>query len=373
MHLRSRIEFFYSLVRHHRLASFLSPKHNPRMNSSSPSRTEPARLRTHRLQVVMLLLLAPIGAEYLSAYDDSTGDVVALLFGLLFFIPLYGAPALLIREVARRAELGWTGIILMATAFGLLQAGVVDQSLFSESYRDIESWADSLRGSYVEPLGISLYNAVNFIGGHMIYSIGAPIAIAEALRPQSAHEPWLGKVGLGITSVLYILISLVILADHLENEVSHASAPQVVVSLVIVMLLIAAAFRFGRQSKPRAGSATPTVRRTFAVSIVLIAAYSLGPEGWSGALLATGSLLVAAVLLRRASRGALWSLGHTVSIATAVLLARAAFAFLYFPVIGEVSLMNKYGHNLVMLVIVSVACYMAWRATRAFGAPVPIN
>ena len=341
------------------------------MNSTSPSRTEPAQQHTHRLPVVVLLFLAPIGAEYLSAYDDSTGDVMALLFGLLFFVPLYGAPALIIREIARRAELGWTGIILMATAFGLLQAGVVDQSLFSDNYRGIESWADSLRGSYVEPLGISLYNVVNFVGGHVIYSISAPIAIAEALRPRSAREPWLGRIGFGITFVLYLLISLVILADHLENETSHASVPQAAVSLAIVMLLIAGAFRFGRQRERLVGSAAPTVRRTFAVSLALIVTYSLGPEDWSGVLLAAGSLLIAAFLLWRASRAVSWSPAHTVAIAAAVLLARATFAFLYFPVIGEVSATSKYGHNIAMLLIVSVMCYVSWRAARSSGATMP--
>ncbi len=331
------------------------------MDSSSSTPTDLEQHRTHRLQVAALLLLAPIGAEYLSAYDDSTGDLVALLFGLLFFVPLYGAPALIIREVARRAGLGWTGIILMAAAFGLLQAGVVDQSLFSENYRGIESWADSLRGSYITPLGISLYHAFHFIGGHMIFSICAPIVIAEALRPQSSREPWLGNAGLGITSVLYILISLVILTDHLETETSHASIPQVIVSLVIVILLLAAAFRFGRRRERLEGGKGPTVRQTFAVSLVLILTYSLGPEDWIGAMLAAGSLLIAGLLLWRASLSVSWSLGHIVAIATAVLLTRATLAFLYFPVIGEVSAVDKYGHNIAMLVIVSVACYAAGR------------
>jgi hypothetical protein len=52
--------------------------------------------------VLALLVLAPICAEYLSAYDDSTGHPATLLGNLVIFIPLYGCSALLIREVARR-------------------------------------------------------------------------------------------------------------------------------------------------------------------------------------------------------------------------------------------------------------------------------
>jgi hypothetical protein len=55
---------------------------------------------------------------------------------------LYGAAALLIRELARRFGVDWPGIVDLAAAFGIVQAGVVDQSLFSESYRQIEYWND---------------------------------------------------------------------------------------------------------------------------------------------------------------------------------------------------------------------------------------
>ena len=78
-------------------------------------------------------------AEYLIGYDDSTGDAVELLGGLMIFGPLYGAMALIIREVAVRLGLGWGGIAGLAAAAGLVQAGLIDQSLFNLSYRDISS------------------------------------------------------------------------------------------------------------------------------------------------------------------------------------------------------------------------------------------
>ncbi len=50
---------------------------------------------------------------------------------MIIFIPLYGCAALLIREVARRARLAWTGILLLATGFGLIEAGLDDQATIS--------------------------------------------------------------------------------------------------------------------------------------------------------------------------------------------------------------------------------------------------
>jgi hypothetical protein len=89
------------------------------------------------------------------------------------------------------------------TRFGLLQAGVVDQSLFSVNYRDIDSWEKSLRSTSIEPLGFSAYLAQLFIVGHVIYSFCAPIALVEAFRPGHRSEPWLGKVGLAVAAIRY--------------------------------------------------------------------------------------------------------------------------------------------------------------------------
>lgn len=69
--------------------------------------------------VVGLVVLAPLCAEYVIGYDTSTGDPIALLGGLLIFGPLYGAPALLIREVACRAGLRWPGVLALSVAAGI--------------------------------------------------------------------------------------------------------------------------------------------------------------------------------------------------------------------------------------------------------------
>jgi hypothetical protein len=58
-------------------------------------------------QVALLLVLAPVCAEYLGAYDDSTGDPLALAAGLLIFSPLYGAPALARQIPSWACPLGW--------------------------------------------------------------------------------------------------------------------------------------------------------------------------------------------------------------------------------------------------------------------------
>ncbi|MCC3765117.1 hypothetical protein K3N28_18820 [Glycomyces sp. TRM65418] len=69
----------------------------------------PARL----LPVLVLALLAPVGAECLSGYDTSTGKPLELAGNLIVFVPLYGCAALLIRETARRFGLGLPGVLAL--------------------------------------------------------------------------------------------------------------------------------------------------------------------------------------------------------------------------------------------------------------------
>src|SRR5699024_2238394 len=82
--------------------------------------------------LLCVFLGAPLAAEYLQAYLPFTGDPWASLIGVAFFAPLYGGAALLIRELAVRCGLGWTGTLLLAAAFGLAMPGLVDLAMFGE-------------------------------------------------------------------------------------------------------------------------------------------------------------------------------------------------------------------------------------------------
>lgn len=214
-------------------------------------------------------MLSPICAEYLSAYDNSTGHLDQLVGNLVIFVPLYGCAALLIREVARRARLGWIGILLLAAAFGLVEAGLVDQSLFSPDYRGMEGWEAMFQGTLIAPFGLSVVNLYGFVGGHVMLAICGPIALVEAWRPAHATEPWLRLPGLVITAVVYVLGSAFVLQYHLRTEVWHASVGQLVGTAVVVLGLIVAAVLLGRRSRPTRGSGGPGLRLTAVVALVL--------------------------------------------------------------------------------------------------------
>ncbi|MEV1288325.1 hypothetical protein [Micromonospora sp. NPDC049679] len=319
--------------------------------------------RARAAQVAALLMLSAVGAELLAAYDDSTGRPGRLLFAVVFFAALYGAPALLIREVARRNGWGWPSIIMLAFALGIIQPGVIDQALFSTDYRDIETWNQSLRGTFIDPLGFSATNALNFVLGHVIYSFCAPIAVAEAWRPKTAHTPWVGLPGAAAAASGYVLAAAVILTDP---ESHSASAAQVTASVVAAGLCVGAAVILGRRRprRPRTRRA-PRLLVTVAASFLLLAAATAVPENWTGVAITTSVLAAGAALLGHVSRGHGWSVRHAAAVATGALVSRGILAFLYYPLIGETSPARKYTHNAVMLTVVGVAGWLALRERRS--------
>ncbi|MFF7184083.1 hypothetical protein ACFZAR_02400 [Streptomyces sp. NPDC008222] len=112
---------------------------------------------------------------------------------------------MLIREVTRRTGRGWPTILLLSAALGLVEAGLIDQSLFNPHVVDEPSWPREGAATLLPVLGISAGPPLTFLAGHVIWSFAAPIAVVEACTPRCATRPWLGRIGIGIgiVAVLY--------------------------------------------------------------------------------------------------------------------------------------------------------------------------
>lgn len=322
-------------------------------------RDDKSGARRRWLSVGALLLLAPVCAEYVSAYNDSTGRPLVLLGQLVVFVPLYGCAALLIREVARRAGLGWVGIIGLAVAFGLVEAGIVDQSLFSPEYRQIEGWDAMYRTTLIPALGVSVSNALIFIGGHVLYTICGPIALVEAARPDRATQPWLGRVGLTVTAIAYAAACVVVLRWHLATEDFRASAGQLTGTALLVAALVAGAVLLGRRPRRPDPRPAPGLLRTALLVLPLALLQGLAPETWPGVVMRVLAAAGAVVLLVRLARRPGWTPAHAAVAAAVPLLLLAVLAFTYDPLVGEVARSAKYGHNATMLALLLAATALA--------------
>lgn len=269
---------------------------------------------------VGLFLLAPLVGEYL------LGNVpISQLPALVFLAPMYGGGALLLREAARRAGRGWPTIMLLALAYGVLEPGLLDHSLFNPSFQ-----GHDFRGVTHVPalgIGVSVANALAFTVGHAVWSIGAPIAVVETFVPGRRTTPWLGKIGTVIAGVLFLFGAFAIFRWAVRTEDFLPSVPQMLATAAVVSALIAAAFAVGR------APATPVLRRAprpwlvGVVSFVASSLFAAKSEDWPG--VAFGLLLIAAVagLVIRWSRRDGWGAVHRLALAGGALLTYAWLGF----------------------------------------------
>ncbi|HEU5430731.1 MAG TPA: hypothetical protein VFU81_03660, partial [Thermomicrobiales bacterium] len=171
------------------------------MSAASTARPAPAatgpRAALRRIApAVGLFCLAPLVAEFL------LGNIsIDQWPSLIVLAPLYGGAAVLIRESVRRAGRGWPSILLLGLAYGIVEEGLVTQSLFNPGYVG----ADLLRVTFVSWLGIGVWWTLFVLTLHTVWSVSVPIALVEALTPRRRTTPWLGPVGLIVAALLFVV------------------------------------------------------------------------------------------------------------------------------------------------------------------------
>ncbi|GIF48377.1 hypothetical protein Afe04nite_29160 [Asanoa ferruginea] len=276
----------------------------------------------------MLLVLAPWVGEYL------LGNVPVQRFPLLpVLVPLYGCGALLVRELARRTGRGWPTIFLLATAYGVIEAGLVDQSLFNATFEGLDQ-----RGVTPVPwLGLSAYNAAAFLVGHTVWSIGVPIALVELWFPARRTDPWLGRPGLCVTFVFYLLGCWLIFKDLRDQEGFLAAPHQLVVAAVTAIALIIVGFLLPRRdpaaassphlSPPRTPGWLPRPWLLGVVTFVTAGSHALVPESWLGFWLDVAIVSAAAAAVAWLARRPGWSDRHLVGLLAGALLTYAWLGF----------------------------------------------
>ncbi|MEO3869776.1 hypothetical protein ABGB18_13190 [Nonomuraea sp. B12E4] len=308
---------------------------------------------------VGLFFLAPLVAEFL------LGDVpITALYALVGLAPLYGAGALLIREVCRRAGWGWPGIVTLALAFGVLEEGICLQSLFNPDFGGAH--LHLLDPGYIPALGIGVPYTLFVLTLHMVWSISVPIALTEAAAKQRRTSPWLGRPGLVVTGGIYALGVLLNARQGRAQSDFAASTPQLIGSGVVVVLLVALAVFLGRRRRPARQSSgrTPTAWLLGLASLVITSAFIIAwfvgrnvlpAWGFTTAVLAVhvgGTLLIS-----RWSRRPGWTQLHQLALAAGALFTYAWHGFqtpTFMPATPAVKLAGNIVFAVAALVLVAV-------------------
>ena len=238
----------------------------------------------HLAPAVVLVLLAPLVAEYL------LGDFRITQLGPFPVLALtYGCGAVLIRDLVRRSGRGWPAFVALAVAYGLLAEGIVDQSLFNPDFMHLHL----LAYGFWPLLGISPFWAISVITGHVAWSMAVPVGMTESLFPAQSRQPWLGRVGLAVTGLLYLLGSVAIAAYFHRTATHHASAGQIAVCAALIAGFIAAAFLLPRPQpiigEPHARVAPIWIGAVgFVVGSLFVSLYGIGAFilDWPGSVTA---------------------------------------------------------------------------------------
>ena len=319
---------------------------------------------------VALFFLSPLIAEFL------LGDFPITMIGLLLALaPFYGGGAILIREITRRAGRGWPTILTLALAYGILEEAFTTQTLFNPDYLGLH--LHLLEPAFIPALGISAWWTIFVLTLHTVWSISVPIAIVEALVPRRALTPWLKGLGLGIVSVLFLLIASIMTMRSIQTDSHHfmASRTQFVVSALCCVAIAAAAFFLPRARHERHPGNPPSPWITGALSLAACSVFLIAPRNWGWGAVAIYLALDLVIIGAAATWSRLdgWNGLHTLSLAGGAALAYAWHAFIQQPVTGKADAPMRIGNAVLAAGTVLLLYSAALRSSKVLSPKTPLQ
>ena len=134
--------------------------------------------------LLALFFLAPAIGELLSGSAPPAEFFTP--FTLIVLAALYGSGAILVRELRLRWGKGWTTVLLLGAAYGIVEEGLMVKSFFDPGWEGL-----GLLGSYGRWAGVNWVWSLQLILYHAVFSIAIPILLVELAFPA-----WLGRRGM---------------------------------------------------------------------------------------------------------------------------------------------------------------------------------
>ncbi|GAA3302979.1 hypothetical protein GCM10020218_099550 [Dactylosporangium vinaceum] len=307
-----------------------------------------------RRNAVALFFLAPLVAEFL------LGDFgLNALFALLFLAPMYGGGAILIREVARRTGRGWPAMLTLALAYGVIEEGLVTQSLFNPDYAGLHL----LRHWFIPGLGISVPWTITVLAVHTVWSIAVPIALVENLSPATRTTPWLRGPGLVVAAALAVAGAAMNIFGTRSTDHFTAPWPRLAGAALVAVALIGLAFRW-RHPAPAAGP-VPSPWWLLVLTLAAGALFRLPaavPTWAAVGLMAVAFGGMTAVVLRLSRRDG-WGDAHRLALAAGATLTYAWHSFFMTPFQGDGPVITPVSHA-VFAALALLLLYCELRALR---------
>lgn len=206
--------------------------------------------------VLTLLLAAPLVTEILPG---------STRFSSLFVFPIeicvWGGGAVLIRYLVRSRQLNWKGMLLLALALSVAEEFLIQQTSIAPLVIRLKgvTYARAWDINYVYLLWALLYESV--------FVVLLPVHLAEFLFPGKKRDPWIGRRGVMLYSVLFLAGSFfawftwtqIARPKVFHMPAYHAPLRLVLPALAAIAVLVTSALVFCRQRPIAENAAKPPV------------------------------------------------------------------------------------------------------------------
>jgi hypothetical protein len=193
------------------------------------------KVKTSWLKLFTLVVAATVMAELLIG-STPFSRIAQLLPQFLF----YGSGVILIREITRRMRLGWTTIILLGFAYGIIEEGLALQSIFNPHFLNLNI-------AYGRAWGVNWVWAEYLTGFHCFWGMTGAILLCEEIYPQDRDRPWVSVPVLWVVGVIYVLICVAFHFLFVKMLAFQAGSNLVMACALIIVLLITIALKLPRK------------------------------------------------------------------------------------------------------------------------------
>lgn len=204
-----------------------------------------------------LIVLSPVIAEVLSGSTR-----MSFIFALIPEMMVWGCGALLIRETVRRWLGGWTSLLFLGLALSVAEEFIIQQTSVAPL-----PWLGSA-GVYGRQWGVNWLYLLFMLGYESVWVVLVPVQVTELIFPDRQSARWLGKTGIIVSSVAFLLGSYVAWYSWVKQArpkifhapAYHPPAATIIAGLLAIVVLVLAGFaarRTGRET-PKASRKTPS-------------------------------------------------------------------------------------------------------------------
>jgi hypothetical protein len=253
----------------------------------------------------------------------------------------WGLGALIIRDLVRRRRQGWTAILLLGVALAVAEECVFLQTsllpLLGVDPNDI----------YGRALGVNWPYLLWALGYESVWAVAVPILLVEWMYRERRNEPWMGRKGLVIAAVVFVLAGVfrwygwtqVFVPENFPQWAHRPSPLVILTALAAIGSLVAAGLHAHESSGPfcLASRAAPqpwvvgiaALVVGLAWFVLLFLAYGAAPRLPVGFALLGGICLAGAaiVMVYRWINRPGWSDLHSLALASGALLASMLAGF----------------------------------------------